>query len=100
MRYYSDLEIELLIEEITQAAHKAIEQAASEAAKAALLSSLEREVAIMREAQRWRLEAEADYLAISEAKRAGRKNTLLAALIGIVSGLVIGTAGTLIIGGR
>jgi hypothetical protein len=100
MRYYSDLEIELLIEEITQAAHEAIEQAASEAVKAALLTSLEREVAIMREVQRWRLEAEANYLAFNEVKRAGRKNTMLAALIGIVSGLVIGTAGTLIIGGR
>jgi hypothetical protein len=100
MRYYSDLEIELLIEEITQAAHEAIEQAASEAAKAALLSSLEREVAIMRDVQRWRLEAEANYLAFNEAKRTGRKNTMLGVLIGIVSGLVIGTAGTLIIGGR
>jgi hypothetical protein len=37
---------------------------------------------------------------IEAVKKAGRKNVLLAALIGIVSGLVIGTAGTLIIGGR
>jgi hypothetical protein len=54
----------------------------------------------MREVQRWRLEAEANYQAINEAKKAGRKNTLLAALIGIFGGLALGVGGTLIIGGR
>ncbi len=63
-RYYSDSEIETLIEEITEAAHEAIEQAASEAAKAAMLESLERETAALREVQRLRLEKE-------NAKKAG-----------------------------
>jgi len=55
----------LLIEEISEAAYEAIEQAASEAARAAMLSSLERETAALREmghqraeALHWRFEAE------------------------------------------
>jgi uncharacterized protein with von Willebrand factor type A (vWA) domain len=99
-RFYTDSEIDLLIEEITEAAHEAIEHAASEAAKAAALTALEREVAIMREAQRLRREAELLNQEIVQAKRTGRKNTLLAALIGILGGLAIGVGGTLIIGGR
>jgi hypothetical protein len=96
MRYYSDLEIELLIEEITEAAYEAIEQAASEAAKAAALAALDREIALMREAQRLRREAEILSHEIVQGKKTARKNIL----IGILGGLVTGVAGTLIIGGR
>jgi hypothetical protein len=42
----------LLIEDLTGAAHEAIEQAAAEAARAAALASLEREAAAIREADR------------------------------------------------
>ena len=97
MRYWSDLEIDLLIEEISEAAYEAMEQAASEAARAAILASLEREAAALRElghqqaeALRWRVEAELQQQAAIQARQAGRKNTLLAALIGIFGGLVIG----------
>jgi hypothetical protein len=90
MRYYSDLEVDLLIEELTKAALEAIEQAASEAARAAILASLERETAALREAQRWRVEAELRQQAITEAKQAGRKNTLLGVLFGVLGGLVLG----------
>ena len=100
MRLYSDYEIEILIDDITEAALEAIEQAAGEAAKAAALAMLEREAAALREAQRWRLEAEIQQQAVKEAKAAGRKNTLLAALIGLLGGLALGVGGTLIIGGR
>ena len=100
MRFYSDSEIDLLIEEITEAAHEAIEQAAGEAARAAVISMLEREVEAYREAQRWRLEAEANLLAITQAKKAGVKNAILAGAICIVTGFVLGAGGTLIIGGR
>ena len=99
-RYYTDLEIELLIDEISEAALEAIEQAAGEAAKAAVLAMLEREAVALQEAQRWRLEAEINLQAIQALKQVWRKNTLLAALIGIFGGLAVGVAGTLIIGGR
>jgi len=107
MRYYSDSEIDLLIDEIAQAAHEAIEQAAGEAARAAFLQSMEREAAAMREAAnqqtealQWRMEAERQQMEIQAARRAGRKNTMLAASIGILGGLVVGVAGTLALGSR
>ena len=92
--------MDILIDDISEAAYEAIEQAAAEAARAATLEALEREAAAIREAQRWRLEAELREQAITEAKKAGRKNTLLAALIGILGGLAVGVGGTLIIGSR
>jgi hypothetical protein len=52
MRRYSESEIDTLIDDVTAAAHEAIEQAAAEAAKAATLAALEREAAAVREAQR------------------------------------------------
>jgi 5-methylcytosine-specific restriction endonuclease McrBC GTP-binding regulatory subunit McrB len=99
-RQYSDYEVDLLIDEITEAALEAIEQAAGEAAKAAVLEMLEREAIALREAQRWRLEAEANALQITQAKRTGTKNTVIGVLIGILGGLAVGVGGTLIIGGR
>jgi anti-sigma factor RsiW len=90
-------QLDLLIEELTEAALKAIEIAASEAARAAILASLERETAALREAQRWRLEAETQQLAVSQAINAGRKNTVLAALIGVLGGLLVGAGGVLVI---
>ena len=100
MRFWSDLEVELLIDEISDAALEAIEQAAGEAAKAAVLTMLEREAAALREAQRWRLESEMLSQEITQTKRTGRKNTVIGVLIGIFGGLVVGVTGTLIIGGR
>ena len=87
----------MLIDDLTVAALEAIEQAAGEAARAAFLASLEREAAALQNAQRWRLEAELQKQALAETKAAGRKNVLLAVCIGIVSGLAVGVAGTLII---
>jgi regulator of protease activity HflC (stomatin/prohibitin superfamily) len=75
--------VDLLIEDLSVAAKEAIERAAGEAAKAAALASVEREAAAMREAARWRLEAET-------ARRAGMKNTIIAALIGTLGGLALG----------
>jgi len=92
--------VDLLIDEISEAAYEAIEKAVGEAAKAAFLVSLESEAAALREAQRWRTEAQNNFKAIQEAKKAGRKNTVIAALIGIFGGLALGVGGTLILGGR
>ena len=99
-RHYTDLEIDLLIDEISEIAIEAIEQAAAEAARAAALAAVEREAAAFREAERWRVQAEFNLLEIEAARRTGRKNTLIAALIGILGGLAVGVGGTLIIGGR
>jgi len=93
MRYYSDLEIELLIDELSEAALEAIEQAAGEAARAAVLSMLEREAAALRQAQQLRIEAE-------QMRKAGIKNVVITGLVCFVGGLFIGVGGTLIIGGR
>jgi len=82
--------VDILIDEISEAAYEAIELAAGEAARAAFLEGLEREAAALREAQRWKSQAENNFLEIQAAKNTGRKNTLIAALIGILGGLVIG----------
>ena len=97
---YSDSEIDLLIDDISNIAIEAIERAAAEAAKAAALASVEREATAMRDAERWRLEADANLLAMKAAKRAGVKNTILGVAIGVLGGLALGIGGTLIIGGR
>jgi len=100
MRRYSDLEIDLLIDDISEIAIEAIEQAAAEAAKAAALAAVEREAATMKEVARWRLEAENNLQEITQARKTGRKNTVIATLIGILSGFVVGVGGTLIIGSK
>ena len=97
MKLWSDFEVELLIDEISEAAIEAIEQAAAEAARAAALAAIEREAAALREAQRWRLEAETNLQGIQAAKRAGRKNAVIAGLVCFLGGLVIGVSGTLLI---
>lgn len=88
----------MLIDELTEAALEAIEQAAGEAAKATVLSMVEREAVLLRETQRLRKETEALSLQVTETRRAGRKNVMLAVLIGIFGGLAVGVGGTLIIG--
>jgi hypothetical protein len=96
-RLYSDLEVETLIDEVSQAALEAIEQAAGEAATAAVLASLEREAAAMREAARhqadaarWRIEAEIRQETITATKKAGTKNAVITGIICFVSGLATG----------
>jgi len=92
---YSDLEVDQLIDEISQAALEAIEQAAGEAAKAAVLASLEREAEAMREAQRWRIQAELNQQIIKETKKAGTKNAVIVGLVCFLGGLAVGIGGTL-----
>jgi hypothetical protein len=88
-----------LIDDLTEAAHGAIEQAAAEAAKAAVLEVIEREAAAMREAQRWRIEAERRADLITQAKTAGVKNAIIAGVICLISGLAVGIGGTIYFGG-
>jgi hypothetical protein len=90
----------LLVDEISEAAYEAIEQAASEAARAAAIEALEREAALLRQSQYWKNEAEKQMQEVKAAKKAGNKNTLIAALTGFLSGLALGAGGILIIGSR
>jgi hypothetical protein len=97
MRLYSDLEVDTLIDELTVAAYEAIEQAAGEAAKAAILAGLERETAALHKMQRWRKEAEIKQQTITETKRAGVKNAVIAGLICFVGGFALGVGGVIAI---
>jgi len=99
--------VDNLIEELTEAALEAIEQAAAEAAKAMALSMLEREAAAMREATiqqaealRWRLETERQMKAVKDAKKAGIKNAIITGAACLLSGIVLGVGGTIYLGGR
>ena len=85
MKFWSDSEVELLIEEISEAAIEAIEKAAGEAAKAAVLEMLEREAAALREAQKWRLEAET-------AKKKNIRNIIITGLACFAGGILTGIA--------
>jgi len=88
---YSDLEVNELINEISEAALEAIEQAAGEAAKAAVLSVIEREAAALHEATRWRLEAERQKQNVKETKKAGTKNAVITGLACLLGGLAVGS---------
>ena len=91
-RLYTDLEIDLLINEISEIAIEAIELAAAEAARAAALASVEREAVAIREAEQWRLEAGQYQIALRQTQRNGWRNILIAGLSCFIGGLVIGAA--------
>jgi hypothetical protein len=106
-RLYSEYEIDLLIDALTEAAHEEIQKASAEAAKEAVLSVIEREAAAMREATlqqaeaiRWRLEAERQMKLVRETKRAGIKNAFITGAACLLSGIVLGVGGTIYFGGR
>jgi hypothetical protein len=92
MKRYSELEVDTLIEDLTGAAHEAIEQAAAEAARAAALASLEREAAAMREAQRLQGEN-------SRLKKSRVKTAIVTGVICFFGGLAVGAGGIAILQG-
>jgi hypothetical protein len=92
MKRYSELEVDTLIEDLTGAAHEAIEQAAAEAARAAALASLDREMVAMAEAQR--LQSENSRLRQSRVKTA-----VVTGVICFFGGLAIGAGGIAILQG-
>ena len=92
-RQYSECEVGTLIDDLTGAAHEAIEQAAAEAARAAALASVEREAAAVREAQR--LQEENNTLRNSKAKTA-----IVTGVVCFLGGLAAGTCGVILIGGK
>jgi hypothetical protein len=99
-RRYSESEADTLIEELTGAAHEAIEQAAGEAARAAALASLERELSLLqgkalvvREAERLQEE--------NSAIRKGKvKTAIITGVVCFFGGLAIGAGITVIGMGR
>jgi len=80
----------MLIDEISEAAMEAIEQAAGEAAKAAVLYVIEREAAALREVEKWRVQAEINAVAVKDAKKAGIKNAVITGVISLLSGFITG----------
>jgi hypothetical protein len=93
MKYYSESEVDTLIEDLTGAAHEAIERAAGEGAKAAALASLEREAAAIREAQHLQGEN-------SRLKQSRVKTAIVTGLICFFGGLALGAGTTAILTGR
>jgi hypothetical protein len=83
-RQYSELEVDTLIEDLTGAAHEAIEQAAAEAARAAALASLNREMAATAEAQRLHSEN-------SRLKQSKVKTAVVTGVICFFGGLAVGS---------
>jgi hypothetical protein len=77
---------------LTGAAHEAIEQAAAEAAKAAVLASLNREMAAVAEAQRLHSEN-------SRLRQSRVKTAVVTGLICFFGGLAAGAGGIAIIQG-
>jgi hypothetical protein len=92
MRLYSDSEVDALIEDLSEAAHEAIERAAGEAARAVALASLEREAAAIGEAARLREEN-------SSLKHGKVKTAVVTGVICFLGGLVIGAGSIAILQG-
>jgi hypothetical protein len=84
--------VDTLIEDLTRAAHEAIEKAAAEAARAAALASLEREAAAIREARH--LQGENSRLKQSRVKAA-----VVTGVICFFGGMAVGAGGIAIIQG-
>jgi hypothetical protein len=92
-RQYSEYEVDTLIEDLTGAAHEAIERAAAEAAKAAVLASLEREAAAIREAQYLQGEN-------SRLKQSRVKTAIITGVVCFFGGLALGAGTTVILARR
>jgi predicted transcriptional regulator len=89
---YSASEVQTLIDELTESAKEEIERAASEAAKAAVMASLEREAAAIAEARRWQGLYQAE-------QKDSVKNLVLAGLVCFVVGAA-GGVGAVVYSGR
>jgi hypothetical protein len=92
MKRYSELEVDTLIDDLSEAAKEAIEQAAAEAARTAALASLERELAAVSEAQRLQGEN-------SRLKRSKVKTAVITGVICFFGGLAAGAGGIAILQG-
>jgi hypothetical protein len=89
-RRYSELEVEILIDDLTEAAMEAIDLAAGEAAKAAVLSMLEREAAACREIQSLQTEINSMRNEAIKMRKDSFSNIIITGLACLVGGFVIG----------
>ena len=87
----------MLIDDLTAAAHEAIEQATAEGARAAALALLEREAAALQAQAALKREVEQLKVEVDYTKKAGTKNAIIAGFVCLVGGLAVGVCGTLII---
>jgi hypothetical protein len=85
--------VDTLIEDLTEAAKETIDQAAAEAARAAALASLDREMAALSEAQRLQGEN-------SRLKQSRVKTAVITGVVCFFGGLAIGAGTTAIFAGR
>ncbi|MFP3041634.1 ABC transporter permease [Treponema primitia] len=95
MRFYSDSEVREIVEELSEAAEAAIEEAAADAAKAVVLAALEKEAALGRETAAARAEArrwEGEY---RESRSRGIKNAVIAGVVCFLGGIGVGVFGTM-----
>jgi hypothetical protein len=90
--FYTESEVDTLIEDLTGAAHEAIEKAAAEAARAAALASLDRELKAVAEAKH--LQGENRRLKQSRVKTA-----VVTGVICFFGGLAVGAGGIAILQG-
>jgi hypothetical protein len=84
--------MDTLIEDLTGAAHEAIEKAAAEAAKAAALANLEHKMALLAETQRLQGEN-------SRLKQSRVKTAVVTGVICFFGGLALGAGGIAILQG-
>jgi hypothetical protein len=96
MKFYSGseadclAELDVLIEDLTAAAHEAIEQAAAEAARAAALAALDREMALLAEAALLAAEAEGLRGEIKGLKKRGVTAAVITGAVCLLGGFVAG----------
>ena len=82
--------MEILIDDLTSAAHEAIEQAAAESARAASIALLEQEAKALAVQATLRFEAERWKNETAAAKKAGVWNAIITGVVCFFGGLVIG----------
>jgi predicted transcriptional regulator len=82
-RQWSELEVDALIDDLTEAAHDAIEQAAGEAAKAATIAALENQAKALAEIARLQKEQ-------NETKKNNIGNLIITGLSCFVAGAMVG----------
>jgi hypothetical protein len=100
MKHFTESEVDTLIEDLTVAAEEAIEKAAAEAAKAAVLAGLEREAASLAQAHYWAKETQRWEGEYRNTKKSGIRNAMITGVVCFLSGIVIGAGSIFIIGGR
>jgi hypothetical protein len=91
-KFYSEGEVQEIVEELSEAAEQAIEQAAAEGAKASAIAAIQRETAAWARAQYWQGEYQI-------AKKAGIKTAVITGVICFFGGLAVGAGGALILQG-